>query len=47
MINAYAKYFKDNVEYCSDSNGYWRHQRLENFLNNKHDKIQVLTHPVW
>ena len=47
MINAYAKYFKDNVIYCSDSNGYWRHQKLENFFNNKYDKIQVLTHPVW
>ena len=47
MINAYAKYFKDNVIYCSDSNGYWRHQKLENFLNNKYDKIQVLTHPAW
>ena len=47
MINAYAKYFKKNVEYCSDSDGYWRHKRLENFLNLNHDKIQVLTHPVW
>ncbi|MFY9107282.1 hypothetical protein [Aliarcobacter cryaerophilus] len=47
MINTYAKYFKENVEYCSDSNGYWRHKRLEDFLNEKHKKIQVLTHPGW
>ena len=47
MINTYAKYFKENVEYCSDSNGYWRHKRLEGFLNEKHKKIQVLTHPAW
>ena len=33
MINTYAKYFKENVEYCSDSNGYWRYKRLEDFLN--------------
>lgn len=47
MINTYAKYFKENVEYCSDSNGYWRYKRLEDFLNEKHKKIQVLTHPSW
>jgi hypothetical protein len=47
MINTYAKYFKKNVQYCSDSNGYWRHERLENFLNKKYHKIQVLTHPGW
>lgn len=47
MINTYASYFKENVEYCSDSNGYWRHKRLEDFLEQKHSKIQVLTHPGW
>lgn len=47
MINAYSKYFKVNVEYCSDSDGYWRHKRLEDFLNANHSKIQVLTHPGW
>jgi hypothetical protein len=47
MINTYGKYFKKKVEYCSDSNGYWRYERLENFLNKKYDKIQVLTHPEW
>ena len=31
MINVYAKYFIENVEYCSDSDGYWRHKRLEDF----------------
>jgi hypothetical protein len=47
MINTYAKYFKKNVEYCSDSDGYWRHKRLENFLDTNYHKIQVLTHPGW
>jgi hypothetical protein len=47
MINAYAKYFKKNVNYCSDSDGYWRHKRLENFLDKNYDKIQILIHPVW
>lgn len=47
MINTYAKFFSDNVKYCSDSNGYWRFERLEDFLEKKNEKIQVLTHPVW
>jgi len=47
MINVYAKYFIENVEYCSDSDGYWRHKRLEDFLSADFDKIQVLTHPGW
>ncbi len=47
MINTYAKYFKQSIKYCSDSNGYWRHKRLEEFLNKNHSKIQVLTHPAW
>lgn len=47
MINAYAKYFKDNVIYCSDSNGYWRHQKIMDFLEQDYDKVQILTHPIW
>jgi len=47
MINTYSKYFKENVAYCSDSNGYWRNKRLYDFLNENHSKMQVLTHPVW
>lgn len=48
MINAYAAFFRDEIAYCSDSNGYWRHRRLEDVL--KDDSIrslQVLTHPEW
>lgn len=47
MINVYSNYFKKNVHYCSDSDGYWRHKRLEDFLNKNYEKIQVLTHPGW
>jgi len=47
MINVYSKYFIDNVKYCSDSNGYWRHQKIIDFLEEDYDKIQILTHPVW
>lgn len=48
MLNVYAKHFRENYEYCSDSNGYWRFKRLEEVLrNSKGRKIQILTHPVW
>ena len=47
MINTYSKYFKEKVRYCSDSNGYWRYNKLDNFLSEKYNKIQILTHPAW
>ena len=48
MVNTYAAYFRDEMGYCSDSNGYWRHDRLEDILRAaRHERLQVLTHPVW
>lgn len=48
LINVYAQYFQNNVKYCSDSNGYWRFERLYDLLNDtKYNRLQVLTHPVW
>lgn len=48
MINTYASYFRSGVGYCSDSNGIWRHRRLENvLLEAKEERLQILTHPVW
>ncbi len=47
MINTYAEYFQMNVKYCSDSNGYWRFESLEDVLNGDFDKLQILTHPGW
>lgn len=48
MLNTYARIFKDEFHYCSDSNGYWRHERLEDVLKSaKYDKLQILTHPAW
>ncbi len=48
MINTYADYFQREVNYCSDSNGYWRHKRLQNILEErKNIRLQVLTHPGW
>ncbi len=45
LINVYSSFFKEHYDYCGDSLGYWRFDRLEDRL--KDDKIrhlQVLTH---
>ena len=48
MINTYATIFKKEIAYISDSNGYWRHKRLEDLLNeNSYKDIQILLHPEW
>lgn len=48
LINTYAKVFQTEIGYCSDSNGYWRYDRLYDLIKaKKHKKLQVLTHPGW
>lgn len=48
LLNTYANKFHTQIGYCSDSNGYWRHDRLENVIvENKYKSLQVLTHPEW
>ncbi len=48
MINTYSNFLQDNYAYCSDSNGYWRFERLQDVLESqKYDNLQVLTHPGW
>lgn len=48
LINTYSKFFKEEVGYCSDSNGYWRYERLVDVLKSKkYQKLQVLTHDAW
>lgn len=47
MINCYSSFFK-NAGYCSDANGYWRFERLYDFLDRNHNTcIQVCTHAGW
>lgn len=47
MINTYAGFFRKNAGYISDSNGYWRHNRLiDEIKNEKHKILQILTHPL-
>lgn len=45
LINVYSSYFKEKYNYCGDSLGYWRFDRLEDVLNDSSIKhLQVLTH---
>ncbi|MCF8299234.1 MAG: hypothetical protein K9J13_16925 [Saprospiraceae bacterium] len=47
MINVYSNLFQKKIKYCSDSNGYWRFERLQDVLDSKkYPQLQVLTHPV-
>ena len=48
LFNAYADRFFSEVNYVSDSNGYWRFDQLESVLKDGSvDQLQVLTHPEW
>lgn len=45
LINVYSSHFKKNFNYCGDSLGYWRFDRLEDVLNDESvQHLQVLTH---
>lgn len=45
LINSYASFFKEHYDYCGDSLGYWRFDRLEDVLKNEEVRhLQVLTH---
>lgn len=47
LLNAYSNFFRKDVEYTSDSNGYWRFRSWDELLLENHKVIQVLTHPIW
>jgi hypothetical protein len=48
LVNTYAARFRSDVAYCSDSNGHWRFDRLEDVLARPAARpLQVLTHPTW
>ena len=45
LINVYSSFFKENYDYCSDSTGIWRFERLEDkLLDPSVQHLQVLTH---
>lgn len=48
LLNVDSDRVRTHVDHCSDSNGYWRHRRLEDVLRKgESERLQVLTHPVW
>ena len=45
LINVYSSYFKEHYDYCADSTGIWRFERLEDRLKDPAvQHLQVLTH---
>lgn len=47
-LNCYSDWMAANVAYGSDSNGYWRHDPLQDTLEKSDaDRVQILTHPEW
>ncbi|MHB8693419.1 MAG: polysaccharide deacetylase family protein [Solirubrobacteraceae bacterium] len=48
LANAYGRTLRERYAYVSDSNGYWRFQRLLDLLvEGSDDRLQVVTHPAW
>ena len=48
MVHAGARSVRDRYAYVSDSNGYWRFERLPEVLAaGAHERLHVLTHPEW
>ena len=46
MANVYGSRIKEDYAYVSDSNCYWRHERLHDVIESgAHDRLHVLTHP--
>lgn len=47
LVNAYGRSIRERYRYVSDSNGYWRHDRLLDLLEEPPPYLHVLTHPEW
>ena len=48
IINTYSNRFMNEFKYCSDSNGYWRHERMFDVVESlNHERLHLLTHPGW
>jgi hypothetical protein len=48
LVHAGARSIRDRYAYVSDSNGYWRFERLPEVLAaSEHQRLHVLTHPEW
>ena len=48
MINTYGQETRERYRYLSDSDGYWRFDRLFTVLEDERpERLHVLTHPEW
>ena len=48
LINSYDVSFSKGIKYISDSNGYWRFDKLYDvLLSGKYKKLHILIHPCW
>jgi hypothetical protein len=47
MLHAGGRSVRDGYTYVSDSNGYWRFDRLADVVSGGHERLHVLTHPEW
>jgi hypothetical protein len=48
LVNAYGRTLRNDYEYVSDANGYWRHRRLIDVIaDGRPARLHVLTHPGW
>lgn len=48
LLNASGRGIRERYGYVSDSNGYWRFERLRDVLESGvHPRLHVLTHPEW
>ena len=45
LLNVYSSFFKTKFDYCADSTGFWRYERLDDRLRDESVRhLQVLTH---
>jgi hypothetical protein len=48
LLNVYGGKIRSDYLYASDSGGFWRHKPIHEVLAaRQHDKLHILTHPVW
>jgi hypothetical protein len=48
LLNAYSEKIFNKFKYCSDSNGYWRFDRMPALIESREfNHLHLLTHPEW
>jgi hypothetical protein len=47
LNNAYGARLRREYAYCSDSDGYWRFKPMGEVIDERGERLHLLTHPVW